>query len=115
MILLFHWHWSLILCFGALWGALTTYNKWVGYFFNRPDKTTVYWESWLVTGLLYGLSILPFIVITGDHYIGFSIRCIILSILTCLWSELIGLAWLEEFGRGFIIIATLPFINLFLN
>lgn len=22
------WHWTLILCFGLMWGALSTYNKW---------------------------------------------------------------------------------------
>lgn len=107
--LLFGWHWSLVLCFGALFGALTTYNKWVSYLFNRPDKHTVYWESWFVTGLFYGLSLLPYVVFSGDWLL-FFIRCIVLATTTCLWSQLIGKAWLEEFGRGFLIVATLSIL-----
>lgn len=113
MILLGHWHWSLILCFGALFGACTTYNKWVGYFFNRPDKSTVYWESWFVTGLLYGISALPFVIVTNDHYLGFALRSIVLAGTACLWSEFIGNDFWEEFGRGFLIIATIPLLFLF--
>lgn len=113
MVLLGHFHWSLILCFGALWGALTTYNKWAGYFFNRPDKSTVYWESWFVTGLFYGLSALPFIIANNDHYLGFAVRSIVLASTTCLWSEFIGSDWAEEAGRGFLIIATIPLLFLF--
>lgn len=109
MFVLGHWHWTLVLCFGLLWASLTTYNKWVGYFFNRPDKHTVYWESWLVTGLFYGLAMLPYVIYDGN-WIGFLLRTSILALFVCLWSELIGKDWLEEGGRGFAIIATLPLI-----
>lgn len=111
MLLCFgQWHWSLILCFGALWGALTTYNKWVGYFFNRKDKSTVYWESWLVTGLFYALAMLPFVIFHTHSYIGFFLYTILVSSFCCLWSEAIGLDWLEEGGRGFVILAAMPLL-----
>lgn len=110
LVALGHWHWSLILCFGILWGALSSYNKWVGYLFNRPDKSTVYWESWFVTGLFYGLSMLPFVIFTHTGISGFVVRSVVLGIITCLWSEYIGLDWLEESGRGFFIIATIPIL-----
>lgn len=109
MFILGHWHWTLVLCFGALFAALTTYNKWVGYFFNREDKHTVYWESWLITGLFYGLSMLPYVIYDGN-WIGFGIRTSVLALFICLWSELVGKDWLEEGGRGFAIIATLPLL-----
>lgn len=104
-----HWHWTLILCFGLLWVACSTYNKWVGYLLNRPDKHTVYWESWLVTGLFYGFSMLPYI-IYNHHYIGFGIRSVLLAISICVWSQIIGKDTFEEWGRGFLIIATLPLL-----
>lgn len=109
MIVTGHWHWTLLICFILLWASLTTYNKWVGYFFNRSDKSTVYWESWLVTGLFYGLAMLPYVIYDGN-WIGFGLRASILALFTCLWSESIGKDWLEEGGRGFAIIATLPMI-----
>lgn len=111
MTLTGHWHWTLILCAGLLYGALTTYNKWVGYLFNRPDKHTVYAESWFVTGLFYGLSMFPYAIATGE-WLAFGIRCIVCAVLACLWSSLIGRAWLEEFGRGFIVLITLLIFRL---
>ena len=109
MFLLGHFHWTLILCFGLLFASLTTYNKWAGYLLNRPDKNTVYWESWSITGLFYGLTMLPYVIYDGN-WIGFGIRASVLALFTCIWSELIGKDWLEEGGRGFAIIATLPLI-----
>ena len=111
MITFGYFHWSLLFCFGALFGAMTTYNKWVGYFFNRPDKSTVYWESWLVTGLFYGLAILPYCIFQG-HWVGFGIRAVICAVFCCLWSQFIGKDWLEEGGRGAIVVLTLPFVFL---
>lgn len=104
-----HFHWSLILSTGLLFASLTTYNKWVGRLFGRRTNN-VYWESWLITGLFYGLSILPYVIFYTQDYVCFTIRCICLSILTCLWSIIIGKDWLEEGGRGFFIIATLPIL-----
>lgn len=109
MIVTGHWHWTLLICFILLWASLTTYNKWVGYFFNRPDKSTVYWESWLITGLFYGLAMLPYVIYDGN-WIGFGIRTSILALFVCLWSECVGDVNWEEGGRGFVIIATLPLL-----
>lgn len=106
MVLLGHFHWTLILCFGLLFASLTTYNKWAGYLLNRQDKDTVYWESWYVTGLFYGLSMLPFAIAEGFVWM-FLVRAFTLAFLTCLWSELVGKDVWEEFGRGFLIIISL--------
>lgn len=108
MFLLGHFHWTLILCFGLLFASLTTYNKWAGYLLNRPDKNTVYWESWYVTGLFYGLSMLPFAIAEGFVFVSL-IRAFLLGLLVCLWSEFIGKDVWEEFGRGFLIIISLFF------
>jgi hypothetical protein len=98
-------HWSLILCFGALFGALTTYNKWVGYFFDRPDRE-VHLESWVMTGFLYGLAMLPYAYFT-NNWEPFLIRTVITTFLVALISELSGNVYIEEGGRGFVTVASL--------
>lgn len=94
------WHWTLILVFGMTWGALTTYWK-VG--------PKAYWFNWIFTGLGYSLAVLPFCIAEG-HWIGFGIRTVVLSLTTMIWSELNGNAILEEFGRGFLLSATIPLL-----
>jgi hypothetical protein len=101
-----HWHWTLILCFGALWGALTTYNKWVGKLLFKRTDNEVHWECWLMTGFLYGLSMLPYAIGTGQ-YLPFCIRLALVSGLTLLVSQRIGKAWLEQSLRGVVILITL--------
>lgn len=103
------WQWSLVLCFGLMWGALSSYHKYVGYLFNRPDKSTVYWESWLMTGFCYGLAMLPYAIQTGS-YLGFGIRCALLAAFVCLWCTVIKHDVISELGRGFAIVATLPLL-----
>lgn len=111
MAILGHWHWSLIMCAGLLFASLTTYNKWAGYFFNRPDKHTVYLESWIITGLFYGLSIIPYVFFVSHDYVMFGVRCVLLAVLTGLFSHVIGKVFWEEFSRGFLIISTLLILN----
>lgn len=107
VILLTHgFHWTLIPSFGLLFAALTTYNKWFGKLVFKRKDNEVHWEGWLVTGFLYGLSLLPYAIYTGD-YLQFGTRAALLGLTTCLFSEFIGTAWLEEFSRGWLIVITL--------
>lgn len=99
------WHWSLIPCFLLLVASLTTYNKWLGVLLGL-GKDDVHWPSWVITGGFYGLSMLPYAYFT-EHWGTMGIRVIALAILICLWSEWIKIDWLEEGGRGFLIVATL--------
>lgn len=100
--------WIYFLAMVALFGALTTYNKWVSKYFGFPDwKTDVYWPSWAFTGLTYGLVAAPFAYVTGA-WLGYGIRCVILCVLTGFWSHIVDKVELEEGGRGFFIIATMP-------
>ena len=92
--------WAYFLTFGIMFGTLTTYWDYWG-------TDDVEWYEWALTGFMYGLSLFILAIVTG-HYAGFIYRCVILSVLTCLWSEGIGKAWLEESGRGFLIGITMP-------
>ena len=100
--------WVHILSFGLMFGAMTTYNKWIGKFFGYGDSD-VYWISWLVTGILYGFAVIPY----GwylDSWVGFIIRIVVLGLSTMWWSEFVRDVNLEEGGRGFLFTATLPLL-----
>lgn len=101
LIVLGFTHWSLLLAFGLQFGALTTY-------FKKKGKDAKFW-NWLLVGLAYSLSALPIAFFYHD-WIGFFIRTVALSGLIVLWSQLIGKDWLEEGGRGALIILTLPLL-----
>lgn len=101
MALLGLFHWSLLICAGALYGLSTTY-------FKKKGSDAYYW-NWLLVGFAFSISILPFCIFNG-HWLGFSIRTVVCTALVTLWSQFIGNAVIEEFGRGFICIATLPLL-----
>ena len=97
--------WSYLISFGAMFGALTTYHKWLSRLIYKTEN--VEWVSWLFTGLVYGLSLFPLALATGN-WAGLIYRSIVLAAGTCLWSEGIALDWLEEGGRGLLLGLTLP-------
>lgn len=101
MIILGHLHWTLLLCFGALFGLSSTYFKKKG--------TDAMWWNWALVGLSFSLSMLPLVIAQG-LWVGFFSRTIACIILTTGWSQLIGNAVWEECGRGAIIILTLPLL-----
>ncbi len=92
---------AFLLHFGMLFGALTTYWK------KKGEDAR--WWNWLLTGLGYSLVALPIALSTG-HWIGFAIRCIVLTGFITIWSEFVGNDIFEEGGRGFSIVATLPLL-----
>ena len=96
------WHWSLIPSALLLFASLTTYWKKKG--------TDAMWWNWLLTGLGYSLSLLPYVICTGI-WINFLIRTLVLTTLVTLWSELIGDVDIEEGGRGFFVIYTLTLLR----
>ena len=96
-----HWHWVLILCFGLVFGAQTTYFKRKGW--------DVYWFNWLYCGLAFSFALLPYVWATG-HWAGFAWRTLVVTGFTVAISELSGKDWIEEGGRGFVQIITLPLL-----
>jgi hypothetical protein len=106
LITMFIWsftsHWiSLILCFGLMWGALTTYWKKKG----TSAKTI----NWIFTGLGYSFSMLPFTIVSGK-WLGFILRTTILTTFVTVWSDSIGDVEIEERGRGIANNITLPLL-----
>ena len=90
--------WVYLLTFGLSWGSLASYwgldeQKW-GYFAH---------------GLGLSLAMLPFTYVTG-HWLGFGLRTIVLTVSITLWSEFTTHVDLEEFGRGFFTVATIPLL-----
>lgn len=95
--------WPLFWCFGLMFAAQTSYFK--------PKGTDAKWLNWLAVGLVFSFAMLPYAWDTG-HWGGFIIRLPVVTIFTILWSEFWGNATVEEFGRGFIQIITLPLLVL---
>ena len=90
--------WAYFLHFGLLFGALTAY-------WGLDEKKWGYWAH----GLGISLAVLPIIYITG-HWLGFGLRCFILTAFITLWSEFMAWDVGEEFGRGIGIILSLPIL-----
>ena len=101
MLVLGIWHWSVIICAGASAGLSTTYFKKSG-----EDAS---WFNWLFVGLAFSLAMLPWAYFTGN-YLGFSIRLVVCTAGITLWSIFWGNDIIEELGRGFIPIITLPLL-----
>lgn len=108
-------HWSLALCFGMTW-LESTYLKKKG--------TDAAWWNWALVGLVFGLIPLPYCIFTNSHWFGFGIRIIVCIGLTVLWQQVLssivvkafhktfGKDVIDECGRGFINIVTLPLLLL---
>lgn len=90
--------WVYFLHFGLLFGALTVY-------WGLDEQKWGYWAH----GLGISLATLPIAYITGN-WIGFGLRTIILTALITIWSEYTSIDWIEESGRGFFIVATMPLL-----
>jgi hypothetical protein len=97
------WNWWLLLCWGLMFAAQTTYFKKKG--------TDAQWYHWLFCGLAFSFCMLPYSWAAG-HWLGFTYRFFAVTTLTTIWSQAISIDWLEEGGRGFIQIITLPLLLL---
>ena len=95
------WNWWLLLCFPLMFGAQTSYFKKKG--------VDAKWWNWLLVGIAFSVCMLPYSIAIGN-LVGFNIRFALVTIFTTLWSENISIDWLEEGGRGFIQIITLPLL-----
>ncbi len=83
--------------------ALTTYR----YFLPKPKDYS--WWHYSLHGFMVSSAVFPLMFSSG-HWLGFGMRCIVNSILVGLWSHFISQDDLEEGGRYFIIIATIPLL-----
>lgn len=92
------WHWSVLICFFLMFGAMTTYWGFVNKWFGKSTKDK-YWWNWMLTGIGYSLAMLPLAIAT-DHYQGFLVRTFVCTLLITLWSEVTGNVKYEEGGRG---------------
>lgn len=103
-------HWSLVLCFGVVWAESTYFKK------KGTDGT---FFNFLLVGAVFGLIPLPYSIATNSHWIGFGIRLVLCTVLTPVYNFYISV-WIaklgikrdisDEFGRGFINIASLPLL-----
>ena len=79
-------------------GALSTYWKKKG--------TDAIWCNWFLHGFGIGLALIPYGIGIHNLYVVLC-RAIILGISMAIWSHFIHKDWLDEGGRGALIILTL--------
>lgn len=103
----FDWHWSLILCFGIMWGSLTTYWDFINKWLPVQDKDKEYWWNWLLHGFFNALSALPFVFFNGEWEWLWT-RCAACAVITMLVSVLSAKDVVEENGRGAAPVITIP-------
>ena len=97
MVVLFDNPWWIHVISGvALFGALTTYL----------DSIFGYDNFW-VHGLIVGIAYLPYAIV-GGAWIGFILRCAVISVAMGLVSKFSSKDTVEEVGRGSTIPATTP-------
>lgn len=113
MVILGHIHWTLIPCAGLLYGLETTYFK--------SKNSDAKWWNWLLVGIAFSIAMLP-LVIAQHLWIGFGIRTVFCTGMVVLWQEFLSQQVVnichktlnkditDEFGRGFLVIITLPFL-----
>jgi hypothetical protein len=87
---------SFLLCFGAL----TTY--WDSVPFNKGK------DNFYMHGAGIAIAYLPYIV--GVGWVGPVVRVVVLTVAMGVYQRLVGKDWLDEGGRGFLIVATLPLL-----
>lgn len=89
---------AMFACGGLNAGLCTTY-------FKKKNTDATIW-SWVLVGLAFSIALLP-IAYTDNLWVGFAIRAVALTPAVAMWSQLIGNAVVEEFGRGFLNIITI--------
>jgi len=89
---------GLFLTFGASFGTMTSY-------FKKRGSDAMWW-NWLIVGLMFGISALPYAWATGQ-WMPLLYRTVITACFVTIWSETISWDDLEEFERGFIFCASL--------
>jgi len=97
-----HFSWLFLICFGLMWGAISTYHL----FLKKPVDYNHFYYAW--HGLFIGLAMLPLIFV-GFHWYMIIGRSILMAILMAVWFGIAkkNAVW-HECGRGAIIVSTLP-------
>jgi hypothetical protein len=94
---------SLLPMFGLMWLALTTYR----YFLPKPIRYG--FPHYALHGFFVAFAAIPYAWAT-QHWLWFSIRCLVSAIGVGVWSHLISQDTVEEIGRGVIITGTIPLL-----
>ena len=102
--------WPYFFSYGLLFAALTTYCKFITRLLKKDDSD-VYWYNWLCTGVFYGLSALPLMVLEVPLFLILA-RTAALGVMTMLWSEAADDPFWEEFGRGALVTLTIPILTI---
>ena len=92
--------WIHLICFGALFGMLTTYWD---FLFKGKD-------NFYMHGFMCGVAYMFYGIAHPELLLWLGIRAIVMGVFMGVWCKIFSNDLVEEFGRGGIIIATLPLL-----
>lgn len=99
------WWWYLAFC-GSAYGAMTTYHDERFYNWMKPK------DNFALHGIGIGLASL-FVLIPAGYWFWGTMRMLILALFMGIWCAVFSDDFIEEFGRGGIIQATLAILRRF--
>jgi len=99
------YHWSLWGCGLLTWGAITTYHKWLNKYFGDTTEDA-HWYNWFAHGLVIGLSLIPYGVITNTLPMVIC-RSLLMGFVMAIWCECQSDVEIEEGFRGAVIVGSL--------
>lgn len=101
-----------------IWGLFVMGSVWIETTYFKSKGTDATWFNWFLVGLSYAIVPLPYILGSYfsvhpwhyDHWLGFGIRSVVITIFTTLWRTLQGDANDQEVGCGVMQVLTLPLL-----
>lgn len=108
ILIRYAWHWTAIPSCLLLGLASNSYHGWITRLLGKPSEDN-YWFNYLAHGIGICLAILPWVWHYGLWH-GFGLRLIVLPLVIMLWSIIWDEVNVEEMGRGFFIVASLPML-----
>lgn len=95
-----------LLSYGLTGAALSTYFGFINPLFGK-DKKDKYWWNWFISGFFVALPLIILPNILSFYQLGFFLRLILLPLLWTLWSIKCDNDFMEEYGRGALLVLTL--------
>ena len=101
LLIWFGFNWWTLLCLGTSWAEST-------YFKSKGSDAK--WWNWLLVGIVFAIVPLPYVISSGNHYLGFAIRSAVIIPATTVVGTFVGDVDWSEGLRGALQIITLPLL-----
>lgn len=101
LILWFGFNWWMLLSLGTSWAESTYFKK---------RGTDAKWFNWMAVGVVFALVPIPYVISSGNHWVGFAYRSLFIIPATTLIGTFVGNDNWSEGLRGAIQIISIPLL-----